>query len=184
MSQPANDRSAAAVLDEYLVVRSQLGDPEAFRCLVRRWHAKLLRHGRHFTRDSEAAEDVVQESWIAIVRGLGSLHDPARFRAWAFRIVANKGRDWVRREEARRRATRGIEAEASASEDDPASILIGKVRRKIAELEPTHRRILTWFYLEEMSVTEIAGVLDVPAGTVKSRLFYARQTLITSLKET
>jgi RNA polymerase sigma factor (sigma-70 family) len=184
MSQPANDRSAAAVLDEYLVVQSQLGDAEAFGCLVLRWHAKLLRHGRHFTRNSEAAEDVVQESWIAIVRGLGSLHDPARFRAWAFRIVANKGRDWVRREEARRRATRGLEAEPWASGDDSASILIGRVRRGIGELEPTHRRILTWFYLEEMSVAEIARALDVPAGTVKSRLFYARQALIKSLKET
>jgi RNA polymerase sigma-70 factor (ECF subfamily) len=184
MSHPANDRSAAAVLDEFLVVQSQLGDAEAFRSLVHRWHAKLLRHARHFTRNSDAAEDVVQESWIAIMRGLGSLHDPARFRAWAFRIVANKGRDWVRREEARRRATGGLEVGPQVSESDSASNLIGKVRRAIAELSPTHRRILTWFYLEEMSVTEIAGVLDVAGGTVKSRLFHARQALINSLKET
>jgi len=183
MSQPINERTADAVLDEYLVVQSQLGDAEAFGCLVCRWHAKLLRHGRHFTRDGEAAEDVVQESWIAIVRGLGSLHDPARFGAWSFRIVANKARDWVRREEARRRAMRGFEAARPPRDDTLPSSLIGRVRKGIAELEPTHRCILTWFYLEEMSVTDIAEALDVPAGTVKSRLFYARQALITSLKE-
>jgi RNA polymerase sigma-70 factor (ECF subfamily) len=183
MSRPTNERAADAVRDEYLVVRSQLGDAEAFGCLVRRWHAKLLRHARLFTRDGQAAEDVVQESWIAIVRGLGSLLDPARFRAWSLRIVANKARDWVRREEARRRAIRGFEAAGPPGDDKSPSSLIDRVRKGIAELEPTHRCILAWFYLDEMTVTEIAEALDVPAGTVKSRLFYARRALITSLKE-
>jgi len=183
MSQPVNERAAGAVLDEYLVVQSQLGDAEAFGCLVRRWHPRLLRQGRRFTRNGEAAEDVVQESWIAIVRGLGSLHDPARFRAWSFRIVANKARDWIRREEARRRATQGFEVAPSPGEGSSPSSLIASVRKGIAELEPTQRCIVTWYYLEAMSVSEIAEALDVPAGTVKSRLFYARQALMTRLKE-
>jgi RNA polymerase sigma-70 factor (ECF subfamily) len=97
--------------------------------------------------------------------------------------VANKARDWVRREEARRRAIRGFEAARSPRDDTSPSSPIGRVRKGIAELEPTHRCILTWYYLEEMSVTEIAEALDLPAGTAKSRLFYARQALITSLKE-
>ncbi|NIR42694.1 MAG: RNA polymerase sigma factor, partial [Gemmatimonadetes bacterium] len=91
-----NERTPASVLDEYLVVESQLGDRVAFARLVDRWHARLLRHAYHYTQDGEAARDVAQESWIAVVRGLRSLEDPARFRAWVLRIVANKARDWIR----------------------------------------------------------------------------------------
>ena len=184
MPRRVSERAAAAVLDEYLVVQSQLGDADAFRHLVRRWHSRLVRHARYFTRDGEAAKDVAQKSWMAIMRGLRSLHDPANFRAWAFRIVANKARDWVRREETRRRATRRVEAEAAHEEAALPSGVIERVRTALAELEPSQRCVLTWFYLEGMSVREIAEALDVPAGTVKSRLFYARGALRARLEET
>ncbi len=163
------------------MVRSQLGDADAFAELVGRWNTRLRRHAACFTRDGEAARDVVQESWIAIVRGLGSLHDPGRFRAWAHRIVANKARDWVRRECARSRATRTLEPPPPAT--DPSAGRIDAVRAGLAELGPEQRHVLTLFYVEEMSVAEIAEALDVPAGTVKSRLFYARKALLTRLEE-
>ena len=92
-----SQRTPSSALDEFLIVQSQLGDSEAFTQLVERWHPRLLRHAYHLTQDREAAGDVAQESWMAIVRGMGSLRDPARFRAWALRIVANKARDWIRR---------------------------------------------------------------------------------------
>jgi RNA polymerase sigma factor (sigma-70 family) len=189
---PERGRAAGRVLDEYLVVRSQLGDADAFAELVRRWNARLRRHAAFLTRDGEAAKDVVQESWLAIVRGLGSLHDPGRFRAWAHRIVANKARDWVRREDVRRRAARAMELRPAlaqparpARSSDPAAPggPIDVLRAGLAALEPEKRHVLTLFYLEEMSVAEIAEALDVPAGTVKSRLFHARQALIARLKE-
>jgi RNA polymerase sigma-70 factor (ECF subfamily) len=176
-------RSADQVLDEYLVVRSQLGDAEAFGRLVRRWHGRLLRQAGLYTGDGEPAKDVVQESWIAIVRGLGSLQDPARFRAWAFRIVANKARDWVRREDARRRAAGRLAAEPTPDLPTSGSVRVERVRAGLAELEPAQRCVLDWFYLEGMSVAEMAEALDVPPGTVKSRLFYARRALAERLKE-
>lgn len=183
MPRGARERASAKVLDEYLVVQSQMGDAEAFGRLVRRWNDRLQRHARYFTRDDEAARDVAQESWMAIMRGLRSLHDPARFPPWAFRIVANKARDWVRREEARRRAASRVEVERAGVEPALPSGPIERVRAGLAELEPSQRSILTWFYLEEMSVREIAEALDVPAGTVKSRLFYARSALRARLEE-
>lgn len=176
--------SSSAVLDEYLVIESRLGDARAFGRLVRRWHPRLLGHAYRYTRDREAARDVTQESWMAIMRGLGSLRDPARFRAWAFRIVANKARDWVRREQARRQAREGAEVVAELSEPGPAAGAIRRLREGLARLEPGQRSILTWFYLEEMSVREIAEWLDVPDGTVKSRLFHARNALRAALAET
>jgi len=160
-----------------------MGDVEAFARLVRRWHARLLRHARYFTRDTEAAQDVAQDTWMAIVRGIRALHDPAHFRAWAFHIVANKARDWVRREQARRRATRQVEAEPT-SDGGTLSGEIERVRAGLTELEPGQRCILTWFYLEEMSLADIAEALEIPVGTVKSRLFHARNALRARLKET
>ncbi len=178
-----NERTPASVLDEYLVVESQLGDRVAFARLVDRWHARLLRHAYHYTQDGEAARDVAQESWIAVVRGLRSLEDPARFRAWVLRIVANKARDWIRRERARRSATRRAEVVATGDEPNREADAMQRVRAGLTELNPRQRLILTWFYLEEMSVREIADALSIPVGTVKSRLFHARNALRARLEE-
>ena len=165
------------------MVQSQLGDAEAFGRLVQRWHSKILRHARYFTRDTEAARDVAQETWMAIVRGIRALDDPARFRAWAFHIVANKARDWIRGEQARRRVIRRVEAEP-ASDGATERDAIEQIRAGLAELEPSQRCLLTWYYLEEMSLGEIAEALDIPLGTAKSRLFYARNALRARVKET
>lgn len=187
-----SDRSSSSsVLDEYLVIQSRLGDSRAFARLVRRWHPRLVRHAYGFTRDMDAARDVAQESWMAVMRGLRSLRDPARFRAWAFGIVANKARDWVRREQARRAregagAAAGVAAGADAASSDagPREAAVRRIRAGLARLEPGQRTLLTRFYLDEMSVRELAESLDVPIGTIKSRLFYARNALRAALEET
>lgn len=189
MSDPS---SSSSVLDEYLVIQSRLGDSRAFARLVRRWHPRLVRHAYGFTRDMDAARDVAQESWIGVMRGLRSLRDPARFRAWAFGIVANKARDWVRREQARRAredvgAAAGIDSDAlatAASPDlGPREAGVRRIRAGFARLEPGQRTLLTRFYLDEMSVRELAESLDVPVGTIKSRLFYARNALRAALED-
>jgi len=78
------------VLDELLVLRCQDGEANAFEELVGHWQRKLLRHALHLTGDADGANDVVQEAWFAIVRGIGRIDDPARFPAWAYRIVTHK----------------------------------------------------------------------------------------------
>lgn len=77
-----SERTAGTVLDEYLVLQSQVGDSDAFGLLVQRWHARLVRHALRYTHDSEAAQDAAREAWLGIVRGLASLGDPALFRPW------------------------------------------------------------------------------------------------------
>ena len=179
-----SERTPSSVLTEYLVVRSQLGDSSAFAQLVERWHARFVRQAHHFTQDGDAARDVAQESWMAVMRGLKSLQDPARFRAWALRIVANKARDWVRREQSRRRANQRAQVVESDNQATLVSNPVRRVRAGLDELEPSQRLVLVWFYLEEMSVREIAEALSVPVGTVKSRLFHARSALRAHLEET
>jgi RNA polymerase sigma factor (sigma-70 family) len=131
--------TADDVLDEYLVVQSQLGDAVAFRRLVRRWQGRVLRRAEYLVRDRDAAQDVAQESWMAVIRGLRSLRDPARFPAWTLQIVAHKSRDWVRREEARTKATRRAMAEPEPKESIPEACLVERVRegRRGARRLPT-----------------------------------------------
>lgn len=84
-SAPADD-----VYDELLVLRCQEGDQDALDELVARWQRRLFDHARRLTQQTDAAWDVVQEAWMAIVRGIGRLQDPASFRPWAYRIVTFK----------------------------------------------------------------------------------------------
>ena len=176
--------SASSALDEYLVIECQLGNADAFRALFRRWHPRLLGHAHALTEDREAAIDVTQESWIGIVRGLRGLRDPARFPSWALRIVANKARDWIRREQSRRRMMEGgaVDPPRPATPDDGDDDL-DRLRAGLAALERDKRRVLRLHYLEGRSVAEIASELGVAPGTVKSRLFNARNELRHRLEE-
>jgi len=179
-----SDPGASSALDDYLVVECQLGSTEAFRALVHRWQGPLARRARDLTGDREAALDVVQESWIAVVRGLHGLRDPAHFRSWALRIVANKARDWIRREQSRRRTAGKLALDAaSPAPPEQSHVDLERVRTGLAALEPSQRMILRRHYLEGRSVAEIATELGLPMGTVKSRLFNARNELRHRLEE-
>ncbi len=185
------------ITDELLVMSCQDGDEEAISLLVRRWQPRLWRHARTLTGTDDAAWDVVQESWLAIVRGLHRLLDAAQFRVWAYRIVTNKSADWIRRQTRRRQALADLsqqdaaqsggtqtgiaqpdvlgrsEPEAAASHNEQVAAL----QQALQTLGPDHRVVLTLHYLEEMTINEIAVSLGIPAGTVKSRLYHARQEL-------
>jgi len=175
-------RTHQDVEDELLVLRCQEGDGEALRALFLRWQPRLLRLAWRLTGEAEAARDVVQDAWVAIVRSMRRLDDPARFRAWACRIVGNRCADWTRRRVVRRGATKpwnaATVADAAAPPSDPdAADEAAEMRSALAALPGEQRAILSLHYLEGMGVAEIARVLDVPAGTVKSRLYHARNRL-------
>lgn len=181
-------RDRDAVLDEWLVLRCQAGDVKALEVLARRWYPRMRIHAGRLTRDPEAAEDVAQEAWIGIARGLGRLRDPARFRSWAFRIVSNKARDWIRGEQARRRSGKALDsagtryAGSDRMERDGSSEL-ARLTKALEGLSIGQRTILKWFYVDERSVREIAEAASIPEGTVKSRLYHAREALRRILEE-
>lgn len=172
-------RTHEDIQDELLVLQCQAGDRNALKLLITRWQPRLTRLAWRLTGERESSRDAVQEAWLAIVRGLRRLHDPATFRTWAYRIVRNKCADWTRRRVTQRRAANQWQAETSAATDEPAgpSDEIDRLRAAMATLPHEQRTVLTLHYSDELSVVEIARVLDIPAGTVKSRLFHARQRL-------
>jgi RNA polymerase sigma-70 factor (ECF subfamily) len=180
-------RRRGRILEELLVAEASAGDRRAFEALVRGFHPRLTRLAVALVGPAAAA-DVVQEAWLGIYRGIAKLEDPDRFRAWAFQVVANKSRDWIRR---RRRERRGIErlgAEPAPTfappfepEEAPAAEAAA-VRQALAGLPGDHRVALELFYLEELSVGDVARVLGVAPGTVKSRLFHARRKCRSALE--
>lgn len=181
-------RRREQVLDELLVLECQNGNRASLELLVDRWQPRLLRLARRLTQSDEAGE-AVQEAWLAIVRGLGRLDDPARFGTWASRIVVFKCADWVRKRQRARRLTRRVAGEPQAAMpeagvDRPgAGGEVAVLRAALRRLPPSHRAILEMHYLDELPLAQIATVLGIPAGTVKSRLFHARKRLRASLEE-
>lgn len=172
-------RSADDVHDELLVIESQDGDGDSLLALVDRWQPRLLRHAIRLTQEREAAMDIVQEAWVAIVRGIRRLDDPARFAPWAYRIVTNKCADWTRQRQRQRSCFTSLAVEPAAKEA-PADDMhdeAGAIREAIGRLPREQQAILSLFYLEELPIRSIAEALSLPIGTVKSRLHYARNHL-------
>jgi len=175
--------SRERVVDEMLVLAAQAGETDAFDRLATRWYPRLLRHARRLTGDAEGAREAVQEAWVAIARGLGRLDDPARFGPWAFRITGRRCGDWIeRRVRARRRGAGMDEARDAPATTDPPGDALARARDALRRLDPQRRALMAMFYIEGLSVAEIGQVLEIPAGTVKSRLYHAREELRAALE--
>lgn len=173
--------------DELLVLGCQQGSAGALDQLVQRWHPRLLRYAQFHVGSPETAADLTQETWIAIVRGIGRLADPSAFPAWAYRIVTNKCRDWLRR----RKVERSIFAESAQEALDHAPSRAGAasteaeaLEKALSILDAGDRTLVRLYYVEELTVSQVADIFGIPAGTVKSRLYRCRETLRKQLEET
>lgn len=164
------------IVDELLVMECQDGSAKALERLVSRWQRRLWQYAYRLTGNAEAAWDVTQESWLGVVRGLSHLNDPARFRPWVYRIVTRKADDWIARNAKARRRTETIpeEPEQNPSQDREAS---DDLQSLMGRLPDQSRTVLALCYLEGLPIAEIARVLGIPEGTVKSRLHAARNEL-------
>ncbi len=173
-------RTVKTIVNELQVLRAQGGDEQAFRRLVERWSPHLLRFCRGRTDDEDAAREVAQNVWFQVVRGLRRLDDPARFPAWFFTIAARACAGHVRGQIHRRTlaahykdvALNGLDSEQP---ETLASVL--DLKSAIRALPEEQKRLLNLYYSLGFSIEEIATQLNVPAGTVKSRLHSLRERL-------
>ncbi len=168
--------------DELLVIRAQEGVAEALQELVDRWQDRLWRLAWRLTDDEQAAWDVLQEAWIVISRQIRRLADPAAFPAWAYRITSNKSRDWIRRRQRVRRADEAY-AQQWREADTGCQRSFADLREALADLSGPDRAILSLRYEDDFSTDQIAEILAIPPGTVKSRLHHARQRLRRHLED-
>lgn len=174
--------------DTLLVVRCQLGERAAFDDLISRWTPSLHRYALKLAQDRDIADDLVQDVWLKVLRGLGRLREPERFRPWLFGIAH---RTFVDRLRIRYAQPADAQCDLGALPDPTAGhdpfALKRDVHQGLDALPVIEREILTLFYLEYMPHADIATALAIPIGTVKSRLHRARTLLrhhLTALEST
>ncbi len=155
-----------------LVMAAQGGNAEAFEKLVTLWQRKLWQYAFRLTSDIDAAWDITQQSWLEIIKGLRKLNDPACFKIWAYRIATNNSIDWLKRKSKDKHIKLdSIKVDCCRKNDDL------RVEELIQRLKNNSRVILNMYYFEKLSIPEISIALNIPQGTVKSRLFKARNEL-------
>lgn len=164
------------LVDDYLVVAAQGGSKAAFDQLVRRHHRRFVAHAWRLLGQREAAEDAAQAAWIEILRGIGSLREAATFRAWAYRIVSRQVARRIGSSIAERAGLADLASIATGA-SEPEALPSPGLGRALASLQPGQRAALALRYHEGLSLAEVAVALEIPVGTVKTRLHHARLQL-------
>jgi RNA polymerase sigma-70 factor (ECF subfamily) len=165
--------------DEWIALRCQLGEPAAFADLVGEMERSLLYYVTKLLGDEDAALDVLQNVWVTAFRKIRRLDEAAAVRSWLYRIAHGFAVDRLRKDRSQERVERDwadhlpqAEEQSSFDQEDAAAL-----HRALDELDLLHREVLVLHFLEGWPVAEIASVLGCPAGTVKSRIFYAKKAL-------
>ena len=162
------------------VAQARAGEPAAWDALCRRYQLPLYVFVFELVRDEQAALDLVQETFLAAVRHLGSLREEAKFGSWLFGIAHQKCLQlWRKRTEV---LFEEIPESADDFEDGPDDVLIRREQEAammslLAQLPPPQRAVLLLHFIEDFSLDEIARITGTPPGTVKSRLHYAKRAL-------
>jgi RNA polymerase sigma-70 factor, ECF subfamily len=175
-----------------LLQRARQGDQQAFGALVERYQRRVVGVAQAVVHNQDDAIELAQETFVRAYENLAKFESRSSFSTWLYRIAANLAIDF-RRREGRHLVLRGEDAEnefqrlPSPRGDSFQETARGELNRRIngalGELTPEHRAVILLREVEGLSYDEISDVLDVPRGTVMSRLHYARGRLRTILKD-
>ena len=171
--------------DAALAVRAAAGDREAFGALVERHQAAVRRLTRAVTGDAHDADDAAQDAFLSALDRIDTYDASRPFGPWLMRIAANASIDLVRRRAVRRADALDERAPSrgrSPASDAEAAEIRAKLNAALAQLPERQRVAVTLFDVEGYSHAEIAAVLAVPEGTVRSDVFHARRTLRVALE--
>lgn len=176
-----------------LVARAKKGDVRAFEQLIAEHKERVYQFAFACVKNHAEAEDLAQEALIKAYRGLGSFREDASFSTWLFRIVKNAFLDEIKSRAAKEQKDtapldEGVATTLASPSDSPERSALrrqadGAVQAALAEVPPDFRVVVTMFDLQGFSYEEIAEVLGVPIGTVKSRLARGREALRVALFE-
>ena len=172
-----------AIYYELLVLRCSQGRRDAQEELVRTWERKLFYYIRRLVDDEQDAWQVLQEAWVKVLRGIAGLEEPRGLPAWLYGIARNTAFSHLRAryaEQARMERQADL-PEAQAVDEGFEFENAEQVHYGLERLSVQHRDVLTLYFLQDLSLEEIAQVQGVPVGTVKSRLYYAKRALRTAL---
>jgi RNA polymerase sigma-70 factor (ECF subfamily) len=163
---------------EWLTLRCQLGDPDGFEDLIAIFERPLLYYAASLTGNLDSGLDVLQEVWIKVFRGIRNLRDPGSLRSWLYSIAHGIAVDRVRRNHSREHVEQAqLDDFQEVGEPSFAGEDADAIHRALGEIADKHREVLVLHFLEDMSMAEIATVVGVSEGTVKSRIYYAKRAM-------
>jgi RNA polymerase sigma-70 factor (ECF subfamily) len=170
------------------VLQAKAGEPEAWDILFRRYQLPLYVYVFELVHDEQTSLDLVQETFIAAVRYIGSLRDDAKFGSWLFGIAHQKCIQRWRKQNHEELLPDDIPDMPDESENSPDDLLIQREQEAefmnlLDQLPLPQRSVLLLHFVEDFSLEEIAGITGVVVGTVKSRLHYAKRALRKLLEE-
>jgi RNA polymerase sigma-70 factor (ECF subfamily) len=165
-------------LYEWIVLRCQSGEADAFEDLVAAMERPLLYYATSLTGNPDSGLDVLQEVWIKAFRSIGKLKDPGALRSWLYSITHGIAVDRIRRNSSRERAE-AVELEDFQEADEPpfAEEDAAAIHEALSEIGLRHREVLVLHFLDDLSIAEIAKVVGCSEGTVKSRVHYAKRAM-------
>lgn len=170
---------ADLIYERLLVVRAQAGDDAAFAELVERFSPRLRYFLRKLLPSAHDAEDALQDVWLDVLRALPRLTDPQALTAWLYRIARDRAFARLRKakptEQLRDDSTI---ADVTADDDrDFSPEDAAQIHAALDTLPPEQREVLVLRFLEDMTYEQIAGIVGVNIGTVRSRLHYGKRSL-------
>ncbi|MGC3959294.1 MAG: RNA polymerase sigma factor [Verrucomicrobiota bacterium] len=173
-----------AAHEQLPVAQARAGKSEAWDALFRRFQKPLYVFAYELVHDEQASLDIVQETFIAATRHLGSLRDDAKFGSWLFGVAHQKCQQRWRKHDREKEALEKFAATPEELETDPSDLLLrleqeAEFMKLLDQLPPPHRAVLLLHFMEDFSLEDIAAVTATPLGTVKSRLHYAKKMLRT-----
>jgi len=168
--------------EELPVQQAKAGQPEAWSVLFRRYQLPLYVYVFELARNEQTSLDIVQETFIAAVRHIGSLREEAKFGGWLFGIAHQKCVQLWRKQSRAELLRDELAEEPPALDDGPDELLIRREQeeefmRLLNELPVPQRSVLLLHFVEDFSLEQIAEITATPLGTVKSRLHYAKRAL-------
>jgi RNA polymerase sigma-70 factor (ECF subfamily) len=183
-------------IDRQLVERAQHGDKQAFGLLVEKYQRKLARLLSRFIRDPAEVEDVTQEAFIKAYRALPAFRGDSAFYTWLYRIGINTAKNYLMALGRRAPTSTEVEAEEAEGLDEgeqlrdintPESVLLSNeiartVNQTIEQLPEELRKAIQMREIEGLSYEDIAAAMDCPIGTVRSRIFRAREAIAEQLR--
>lgn len=169
-----------------LISRARTGDREAFGALVEQYRDNVYRLAYRMCGNEYDADEAAQEAFVAAWRALPNFRGDAKFSTWLYRLTTNAAIDVMRREKRHQTVGDGEMIEVADDSDSPQETVERTeqqeaVQKALAALSEEYREVLLLRYMEELDYAEIAEVLKLPSGTVKSRINRAKAALKTAL---
>jgi RNA polymerase sigma-70 factor (ECF subfamily) len=173
-----SDAGHGPVSDLELVNQSKSGDPEAFSELVRRHQHVVFNVSYRFMRDSALAEDMAQEAFLKAYRLLKGFRGDCSFSTWMYRVTCSVCLTELNRRKRRNEVEQELQYNVETSEEPVENPDMPEmIRRCVRRLPDRYVQIITLYYLKGVSYEEIAQVMNIPMGTLKTWMFRARKQL-------